>query len=211
MTTPGERPTSSALSFMGPLTVRDLATVPNLITFVRLLMIPVFVWLLFGRDDRGGAAWLLAALGSTDWVDGWFARRFAQVSEFGKLFDPLVDRLMFLVAIPCLLIDGSVPIVVAVLALAREGIVALAALVLAKAGVPRFDVTWEGKTGAFLLMFAFPLFLGSNSELSYADWLGPLAWLFAVPGLGYSYYSVLFQYLPMTRAGWLRAHSDTMR
>lgn len=179
----------------------DVVTVPNGITFVRLLMIPVFVWLLFSRDDRGGAAWLLAALGSTDWVDGWFARRFDQVSEFGKLFDPAVDRLMFLVAIPSLLIDGSVPIVVAVLALLREGIVAVAALILAKAGVDRFEVTWEGKTGAFLLMFAFPLFLGSHSTLSYADWLGPLAWLFAVPGLAYSYYSVVFQYLPLTRTG----------
>ncbi len=206
---PPEPPT--LLSLLAGLSLRDLATVPNLITFVRLLLIPVFVWLLFARDDRGSAAWLLALLGSTDWVDGWVARRFAQVSEFGKLFDPAVDRLMFLVAIPCLLIDGSVPIVVAVLALLREAIVAVAALVLAKAGVGRFDVTWEGKTGAFLLMFAFPLFLGSRSTLSYADWLGPLAWLFAVPGLAYSYFSLLFQYLPMTRAGWLRAHPESMR
>lgn len=176
-------------------------SVPNAITLVRLCLIPVFVWLLFGPGERGAAAWLLAALGSTDWVDGWVARRFDQVSEFGALFDPAVDRLMFLVAIPCLLIDGSVSVVVAVLALGREAIVAVAALVLARSGVDPFDVTWEGKTGAFLLMFAFPLFLGANSELSYAGWLGPLAWLFAVPGLGYSYYSVLFQYLPLTRAG----------
>lgn len=175
-------------------------SVPNAITLVRLCLIPVFVWLLFGPGDRGTAAWLLAALGSTDWVDGWIARRFNQVSEFGALFDPAVDRLMFLVAIPSLLIDGSVSVAVAVLALAREAIVAAAALILARAGVDPFDVTWEGKTGAFLLMFAFPLFLGANSELSYADWLGPLAWLFAVPGLAYSYYSVLFQYLPLTRA-----------
>ncbi len=182
-------------------TAKELFTAPNAITLVRLLLIPVFVWLLFGRSDRGAAAWLLAALGSTDWVDGWVARRFGQVSEFGKLFDPAVDRLMFLVAIPCMLIDGSVPVIVAAVALGREAIVAVAALLLARAGVERFDVTWEGKTGAFLLMFAFPLFLGSASTLSYADLLTPLAWIFAVPGLAYSYYSVIFQYLPLTRRG----------
>ncbi|MEZ5228450.1 MAG: CDP-alcohol phosphatidyltransferase family protein [Acidimicrobiales bacterium] len=168
---------------------------------------------MFGSATTGhGAAWLLAGAGFDDWVDGWFARRFAQVSEFGKLFDPLVDRLMFLVAIPCLLIDGSVPIVVAVLALAREGIVALAALVLAKAGVPRFDVTWEGKTGARPADVCLPTVPRVQLRTLLRRLVGPpIAWLFAVPGLGYSYYSVLFQYLPMTRAGWLRAHSDTMR
>ena len=57
-----------------------LLTVPNAITFVRLLCVPVFVWLLFAQDNRAGAAILLAVLGSTDWVDGWFARRFEQVS-----------------------------------------------------------------------------------------------------------------------------------
>lgn len=179
----------------------DVLTWPNLITLLRLLLIPVFLWLLFSQQQRGAAAWLLGGLGATDWVDGWVARRFGQVSEFGKIFDPAVDRLMFIVAIPAISIDGSVPLMVAVLALAREGLVAIAAVVLAWAGVERFDVTWEGKTGAFLLMFAFPLFLGANSDLSYASILSPLAWVFAVPGLGYSYYSVLFQYLPMTRRG----------
>jgi cardiolipin synthase len=191
------------MSFLAGRTIdrRDVATLPNLVTFVRLLVIPVFIWLLFAREERGAAAWTLGALGSTDWVDGWLARKLGQVSEFGKIFDPVVDRLLFLVAIPALMIDGSVPLIVAVLALAREGLVAVAALILAAAGVERFDVTRAGKTGAFLLMFAFPLFLGANSELSYAVILGPLAWIFGVPGLVFSYYSLLFEYVPMTRRG----------
>ncbi len=181
--------------------LRDALTVPNLITFARLLCIPLFVWLLFGRENRAAAAWLLAVLGSTDWVDGWFARKFDQATELGALFDPTVDRLLFLVAIPSLLIDGSIPIVVAVLAIVREGLVAIAALVLAGLGVARFPVTWEGKTGTFLLMFAFPMFLGAASTLSYAPLLGWLAWLFAIPGLGYSWYSAVFQYVPAARTG----------
>lgn len=180
---------------------RDIWTWPNLFTLVRLACIPVFVWLLFGREHRAAAAWLLGGLGATDWVDGWLARRFDQATGLGALFDPTVDRLLFLIAVPSILIDGSIPLVVAVLALAREGLVAIAALVLAALGVPPFPVTWEGKTGTFLLMFAVPMFLGAASTLSYAPLLAWLAWLFAVPGIGYSWYSALFQYLPSARRG----------
>ena len=181
--------------------LRDAFTLPNLFTFARLLCIPLFVWLLFGRENRAAAAWLLAALGSTDWVDGWLARKLDQATEFGAVFDPTVDRLLFLVAVPAIAIDGSIPLVIAVLAIAREGLVAIAALVLAGLGVARFPVTWEGKTGTFLLLFAVPMFLGAASTLSYAAILGWLAWLFAIPGLGYSWYSALFQYVPAARTG----------
>jgi cardiolipin synthase (CMP-forming) len=177
----------------------DILTWPNLITLGRLACIPVFLWLLFARDNRAAAAWLLAALGSTDWVDGWVARRFDQVSELGKILDPTVDRLLFLVAVPALVIDGSIPLVVAGLAVVREGLVAIVAVTLAALGARRIDVTKEGKTGTFLLMFAFPLFLGSESTLSYAPLLGWLAWLFAVPGLVYSYVAAA-QYVPQARA-----------
>ena len=74
-------------------------TAPNLFTLLRLCCLPLFLYLLFGRDNRAGAAWLLGGLGATDWVDGWLARRFDQVSEFGKIFDPTADRLLFIVGI----------------------------------------------------------------------------------------------------------------
>ncbi len=178
----------------------EILTWPNLFTLARLCCIPVFLWLLFGRDDRASAAWLLAALGATDWIDGWLARRLDQASEFGALFDPVVDRLLFFVAVPSLIIDGAVPLVVAVAVLAREAVVSIMALVVSGAGGERLVVTWEGKTGAFLHMFAFPMFLGAASTLPYAGLLAVLAWVFAVPGLAYSWYSALFQYLPATLA-----------
>ncbi len=177
----------------------EIMTWPNLATLIRLLCIPVFLWLLFARENRAAAAWLLGALGSTDWVDGWLARKLDQMTEFGAMFDPIVDRTLFFVAVPSLIIDGSVPLVVAILLLVREAIVAIFALVLTVAGAERLIVTWEGKTGTFLLMFAFPMFLGANSTLSYAPILVWLAWIFAVPGLGYSWFSALFQYLPDLR------------
>ncbi|MCP3988810.1 MAG: CDP-alcohol phosphatidyltransferase family protein [Actinomycetia bacterium] len=177
----------------------EILTWPNLFTLARLLSIPVFVWLLFAREHRAAAAWLLGALGSTDWVDGWLARRLDQATEFGAMFDPIVDRLLFFVAVPCLIIDGSVPLVVAGLLLGREALVSIFALILTAKGAERLQVTWEGKSGTFFLMFAFPLFLGAESTLSYAGLLGWLAWLFTVPGLAYSWYSAIFQYLPIVR------------
>ena len=174
-------------------------TVPNAITFVRLMCVPVFVWLLFRRDDRVGAAVLLAALGSTDWIDGWFARRFDQVSEFGKIFDPSADRLMMLTAVIATWVDGSVPAWFAFLTLLREGLVTVAALGLGALGVERFDVTWWGKTGTFFLMFAYPFLLGGASTLESADWLRAAGWLCGIPGLVISWYAAA-GYVPIARA-----------
>lgn len=180
-------------------TREQMLTWPNLFTLVRLLCIPIFVWLLFVREHRAAAAWLLGALGSTDWVDGWLARRFDQSSDFGAIFDPTVDRLLFFVAVPSLVVDGSIPIVVAVLALGRELVTAALALFAQFRLDHRIVVTWAGKAGAFLMMFAVPMYLGAESTLSYAPVLAWLAWLFAVPGLAYGWYATLGHYLPLVR------------
>lgn len=171
-------------------------TVPNLVSFVRLLCVPVFVWLLFSQNDRASAAILLAVLGSTDWVDGWFARRFDQVSEFGKILDPAADRLMLLTAVIATWIDGSIPWWFALLTLVREGLVTVAALSLGALGVNRFDVTWWGKTGTFFLMFAYPLLLGGASGVDGAALLTTLGWIVGIPGLIISWYAG-FGYVPI--------------
>ncbi|NNE96786.1 MAG: CDP-alcohol phosphatidyltransferase family protein [Acidimicrobiales bacterium] len=183
-----------------PLTRTEVLTWPNLFTFVRLLCIPLFVWLLFGREHRAASAWLLGILATTDWVDGYLARRFDQKTEFGALFDPTVDRLLFLVAVPSVMIDGSIPVWIALALMGRELLVAFGALYLGLRKVEPFAVTWEGKTGTFLLFFAVPAFLGANSTLSYASILEVLAWIAAIPGLAYSYYAAFGQYLPQARA-----------
>ncbi len=184
-----------------------ILTIPNAITMVRLLLLPVFVYLLFGQDDRFWSGWLLLGIGATDWVDGYLARRLDQVSNLGKILDPVVDRLLFFVGVGAILIDGSVPTVVAVLVLVREVSIALATLGLAMAGARRIDVTWIGKCATFLLMGALPGFLVSNSDSSIADWYGALAWAAAIPGLILSYYS-LAMYVPLGRQALADGRAD---
>jgi cardiolipin synthase len=177
---------------------RDVLTWPNLVTVVRLCCIPVFLWLLFGRDDRLAASLLLGGLGATDWVDGYLARRFGQTSELGKVLDPTADRLLFLVGIFAMLVDGSVPVWFGVATLVREAFVAVAALVLGALGARRIDVTWLGKCATFALMFAFPFFLASHADISSHRVFDVLAWATGIPGLVLAYYTV-WQYVPLAR------------
>lgn len=183
-----------------PAAVADagLLTVPNLVTVVRLSCLPVFLWLLFGAEDRAAAAWLLAGLGVTDWVDGYIARHLHQVSEVGKVLDPVADRLLFFVGGGGILVDGSVPRWFAGVVLGREALVAVATLVLAALGARRIDVTWYGKAGTFALMMAFPFFLAGHSDLSWADTGEVLAWVTGIPGLALSLLSAAL-YVPMAR------------
>jgi cardiolipin synthase len=179
-----------------PFVDAGLWTIPNLVSVVRLACIPLFVWLLLGRDDRLAAAWVLGGLGATDWVDGWIARRFGQTSTVGKILDPTADRLMFLVAVVALVIDESVPLLFAVLTLAREVVISVAALVLAAMGARRIDVTWWGKTSTFGLMFAFPLFLLGHTATWAADAALVAAWVIGVPSLAL-HYSAGAGYVPL--------------
>jgi cardiolipin synthase len=176
-----------------------VVTIPNAISLVRLLCLPIFLYLLFGRDNRAAAAGLLAVLGATDWIDGYIARHFNQVSTLGKVLDPVADRLLFFVGVVGILVDGSVPWVVAVLVIFREALVSVATLALAALGARRIDVTWVGKAGTFGLMVAFPLFLAGESTVGWRDTAEVLAWIAVVPGLLLSYYSAV-TYVPLARA-----------
>jgi cardiolipin synthase len=174
-------------------------TVPNLLTLLRLLCLPVFLYVLFGLDDQVGAALILGALSATDWVDGYLARRLGQVSEFGKIFDPTVDRLLFIVATTAIIVDGAIPLWFALAVLAREVLVGLmmaVATIVYK--MPRIDVNYLGKVATALLMFAVPGFLIGSSGESYADFFQVVAWILGIPGLILSYWTGI-AYIPQVR------------
>jgi cardiolipin synthase len=176
-----------------------ILTIPNVITVVRLLCVPVFLWLLFDQHKRAEAAILLAALGATDFADGYIARHFHQVSTVGKVLDPLADRILLLVGASAILVDGSVPPFIAWATLIREVLVAGAFLVLAVMGARRIDVQWAGKAGTFGLMFAFPLFLiGHDQGFSLHKVAEFLAWCCAIPALVLAWYAAI-TYVPLAR------------
>ncbi len=178
---------------------RRYLTAPNLFTLLRLCCIPLFLWLLFGRDNRAGAAWLLGVLGATDWVDGWMARRFHQTSEFGKMFDPTADRLLFIVAVTGIIIDRSAPLWFAWAVVIREVLVgATVAFATLALRMKRFDVTWLGKTATFLLMFALPGFMLGASDFPGHRGFQIASWILGIPGLVLSYYTAV-AYIPTIR------------
>jgi cardiolipin synthase len=184
-----------------------ILTVPNIITAVRLSLLPVFVWLLFGKEDRAAAAYLLAFIGTTDFFDGYIARHLHQVSNLGKVLDPVADRLLFFVGGGCVLIDGSIPTWFAVAVLAREVLVAGATLGLAALGARRIDVTWFGKAGAFALMMSIPFFLGSHGDIGWEDTAEVGAWATGIPGLALAWYSLLL-YIPLGLAALREGRAD---
>ena len=193
----------------GPSREDRILTVPNAVTLARLLCIPLFVWLLL-RPHRAGwypAGLLLGALGATDGVDGFIARRFDQVSTLGKVLDPIADRLLIGVAGISTIILGAVPMWVGVTALAREGIVALGFLLVAALGGRRLDVSRAGKAGTFGLMAALPLFLGGHANDDWHSIAETLAWVFAVPGLILGWFAAA-TYVPRAAAAVEAARKD---
>ena len=182
-------------------------TIPNAISVLRLLCIPLFLVLLFGKDDKARAAYLMGALGATDWVDGYIARRFHQVSKLGKVLDPTADRLLLASGLVSLLFVDGVPTWIVAVALTREVLVSIAALALAAAGATRIDVTWFGKAGTFANLFAFPLFLGGASGITWNGTAEALAWCFAVPGLVISWYAAAL-YVPAARRALREGRGD---
>jgi len=176
-------------------------TLPNLFTLIRLLCLPLFLYLLFVDDNRAAAAYLLTALGATDWVDGYVARRFHQTSEFGKIFDPTVDRLLFIVSVTAIIIDGAIPVWFAVAVLVREilvgGVIAFSTLFL---HMQRFGVTFLGKCATFLLMGSVPSFLMGAADVWESPFFAVLAWVLGIPGLVLSYWTAI-AYIPLIRSG----------
>ena len=170
-----------------------LLTAPNAITLMRLLCIPLYLWLLFGVENYLAAAGLLLLLGATDWIDGWVARRFGQVSNFGKMFDPTVDRLLLIVGIiGIIVVDPDIAYfrVFAWIVVVREVVLSIIVAGSVFLGARRMDVTWVGKCGAFAMMTAFPAFLAAaDPSIAGTGWrifFLVVAWGAAIPGLVWS-------------------------
>jgi cardiolipin synthase len=157
-------------------------TLPNVLSMVRLLLVPVFFWLiLLGRD--GWAIVVLVASGITDYLDGFLARRWGQLSRLGQLLDPLADRLYILSTLLGLAWREVVPWWLVAALVARDVVLAGTIPMLARLGYGPLPVHHIGKAATFNLLYAFPILLLAEASQTAAVVARPVGWAFAWWGL----------------------------
>ena len=176
-----------------------IMTVPNLLSLVRLLVMPL-VWFDITGDRPVRALLVLAALVSTDWIDGYVARRFGQVSRLGKVLDPISDRILIAIVVVALGVAGLVPWWALGAVLLRDLLVSAFGLTVIARGGEAPAVTRTGKAATFGLMFAFPAFL--LAEALGGDLRGALRWaaFVVLAASTVLYYVAAVQYLRIVRA-----------
>jgi cardiolipin synthase len=159
-------------------------TVPNIVSFIRLAGVPLFLYLFLVAHAEGAAVTVLAIGGTTDWVDGYLARRLGQVSKLGALLDPFADRLYILATLIAFTVAGVVPWLFAAALLLRELAVGIGLLVLRRYGVGPPEVHYVGKTATFLLLAGFPMLLLARASEAAAPIASASGWALAWWGLG---------------------------
>ena len=132
-------------------------TVPNALSFIRLLGVPLLLWLLLGPQEDGWALIVLMFSAFSDWADGKLARLLNQFSRLGEILDPLADRLYVLATLFAFVVRDIIPWWLAALVLARDVILTLALPVLTRRGYPPYKVHYVGKAATFCLLYALPL------------------------------------------------------
>ncbi|WP_370949265.1 CDP-alcohol phosphatidyltransferase family protein [Amycolatopsis sp. cg5] len=162
--------------------LRQAFNVPNLLSILRLALVPVFLWLLLGPEEDGWALALLMFSALTDWLDGKLARWLNQMSRLGQLLDPAADRLFILATLVAFLIRDIVPWWVVAPLVLREAVLAVCVLVLRRNGFAPPEVTYIGKGATFVLMYAFPFLLVTTGTSDLAAFCRPIAYAFTTWG-----------------------------
>lgn len=161
-----------------------ILTIPNLISGLRLLGVPVFLWLLLVPHADIAALVVLALSGFSDWADGVLARRLNQYSRLGELLDPTADRLYILATLVGLVLRHIVPWWLAALLIGRDLVLGLTLPVLRRHGYGPLRVHYLGKAATFNLLYAFPLLLLAARGGTLGAVVGPIAWAFTGWGSG---------------------------
>jgi cardiolipin synthase len=181
-------------------------TIPNVLTAVRFLGVPIFIWLVLGPREYGYGALVLAIMASTDWVDGYIARRFNQMSHLGRVMDPIADRLA-LIAVAVTLVIARVVEWWYLAALLIPDAVMLAASLYYFRSHPDLPVSRVGKIRTGLLLVGTPLLVLSKLAIPANEIYVVVAWLFLGLGLvghwiaGYNYFRAIIRKGRRLRAG----------
>jgi cardiolipin synthase len=187
-----ETPTDASLN--------RIVTVPNLLSAIRIALIPVFVLLIGHHGTEEAGLLLLGAVVSTDWIDGYIARHTGQVSNLGKLLDPVADRLAVAAALIVLIVRDAIPLWAALLVLVRDGLILLVGSILLARLKVRIDVRWIGKAATFALMVAIPLVAWGHFGLFLHGAATTVGWILFALGISAYYVAAVVYGFDMAAA-----------
>jgi cardiolipin synthase len=171
-----------------------ILTIPNALTFLRFLGIPLFLYLALNLESDGWAILVLALGGASDYFDGKLARAWGQTSRFGEIADPTIDRFYILAVLIALYLREAIPLWLICVLLGRDLILGLLSIWLTLTKRPLIEVTYLGKAATFNLLYAFPFLLLALSSSWYGTVAFVLGWAFAIWGValylvtGFSYF-----------------------
>ncbi|MBM9469191.1 CDP-alcohol phosphatidyltransferase family protein [Nakamurella leprariae] len=174
----GTDPAGSAAEGLG-----RIWTVPNLLSVLRLLGVPLFLWLLLGPHADGWALVVLAVSAITDWADGKLARLLNQYSRLGELLDPAADRLYILATLVAFVIRDFIPWWVAALIIGRDLVLAVGLRLVRRHGYTALPVHYLGKAATFCLLYALPMLLLAQGDSVFAAVALPTGYAFITWGV----------------------------
>jgi cardiolipin synthase len=164
-------------------------TIPNALSALRLIGVPVFFWLIVGPESDGLALAILIVSSFTDWLDGYLARRLNQFSRLGELLDPLADRLYVVAALAALYIRDLLPIWVVVLLILRDVLMSMLLLYIKRFGITGVPVHFVGKAATMNLLYALPLVLMGTFSGVVGQLAHVFGWAFLIWGITMYWYA----------------------
>jgi cardiolipin synthase len=166
----------------------EVINVPNLLSILRIALVPVFLWFLLDEFFLAAIV-VLAIAGLTDFLDGYLARKLNQITKLGKMLDPVADRLYIFATLLALSVTGYVPWWLAALVILRDVLMLISLPVLASVGYKSLPVHYLGKASTFALLYSFPLLLMGKIFTEAAFIITPIAWAFALWGVALYWWS----------------------
>jgi cardiolipin synthase len=182
-------------------------TIPNALTVLRFMGVPLFIWLVLAQQEYGIAVVVLAVMAGTDWIDGYVARRFDQASKLGRVMDPLADRLALIAVAVTLVIAGVVHWLYLAALLVPDAVLLVLTLFYFR-GHPDLPVSRVGKVRTGLLLLGTPMLVLSRLDTPFGEPLLIAAWIVLGLGLAGHWIAAYNYFWAILRKGRMQSHQD---
>ncbi|QOD04655.1 CDP-alcohol phosphatidyltransferase family protein [Pseudarthrobacter sp. BIM B-2242] len=180
-------------------------TIPNALTVLRFMGVPLFIWLVLAQQEYGIAVVVLAVMAGTDWIDGYVARRFDQASKLGRVMDPLADRLALIAVAVTLVIAGVVHWLYLAALLVPDAVLLVLTLFYFR-GHPDLPVSRVGKVRTGLLLLGTPMLVLSRLDTPFGEPLFIAAWIVLGLGLAGHWIAAYNYFWAILRKGRMQSH-----